>query len=78
NPGGKLVVDTPRVGFQTYATHTDEQTLHLDSSYGTLDCYIPSEKEMEELRKELNMKRIDVIHYKTLTDKERTLYVLTK
>jgi SAM-dependent methyltransferase len=78
NPGGVLVVDTPRIGFQTYATHTDQQTLHLDSSYGTLDCYIPNEKEMEEIKVKSGMSKLDVIHYKTATEKERTIYVLIK
>ena len=78
NPGGKLVIDTPRFGFQTYATHSDEHTIHLDSSYGTLDCYIPDEKEMGELKEKLEMKNMDVIHYLTATDKQRTIYVLTK
>jgi SAM-dependent methyltransferase len=78
NPGGKLIVDTPRIGFQTYATHSDEHTIHLESTYGTLDCYIPDENEMGELKDKLQMKNLDVIHYLTSTDKQRTLYVLTK
>jgi SAM-dependent methyltransferase len=78
NPGGKIIIDTPRIGFQTYATHSDEHRIHLDSSYGTLDCYIPDEKEMGELKNKLNMKSLEVIHYLTATDKERTIYVLTK
>jgi SAM-dependent methyltransferase len=78
NPGGKLIVDTPRIGFQTYATHSDQQTLHLDSSYGTLDCYIPNEKEMSEMKEKLKMSKLDVTHYKTATEKERTIYILTK
>jgi SAM-dependent methyltransferase len=78
NPGGKLIVDTPRIGFQTYATHSDLQTLHLESSYGTLDCYIPNEQEMEQMREKLKMTKLQVIHYKTATGKERTIYILTK
>ncbi|HXA00564.1 MAG TPA: class I SAM-dependent methyltransferase [Cytophagaceae bacterium] len=78
NHSGRLVVDTPRIGFQTFATHSNDHTIHLDSSYGTLDCYIPDEKEMRELKEKLNMKQLDVIHYLTATDKQRTLYILTK
>jgi phospholipid N-methyltransferase len=75
---GKLVIDIPKLGYKTYATHTGEQSLHLDSSYGTLDCYIPSEMEMKEIRDVSGFKELKTIQYSTPTEKERTLYILSK
>jgi len=75
---GIVIVDIPRLGFKTYATHTDEQRLHLDSAYGTLDCYIPSLKDMEEYCNEVGYAKCYSIDYKTNSDKERTIYFLEK
>jgi SAM-dependent methyltransferase len=75
---GKLIIDIPKIGFKTYATHEDSQNLHLDSSYGTLDCYIPNEKEMQEISNKSGFKELKIIQYSTPTDKERTIYILSK
>jgi SAM-dependent methyltransferase len=75
---GKLIIDIPRLGYKTYATHENEQRLHLDSSYGTLDCYIPNETEMKEIGDKSGFKELKTMYYKTSTEKERTIYILSK
>lgn len=78
NKGGKLVIDVPKIGFQTFAQHLDKQRLHISNEYGTLDCYIPSFSEIEKIGKEAGFGMAEEIHYKTTTLKERTIYILTK
>jgi SAM-dependent methyltransferase len=78
SPKGKLIIDIPKLGYKTYANHQDEQTLRLDSTYGTLECYIPNEKEMKEICEKSGFKELKTMHYSTSTEKERTLYILSK
>ena len=78
NPKATVVIDIPRLGFKTYATHTDEQHLHLDSPYGTLDCYIPSEEDMQRYCRETGYADCSSLDYQTDTNKERTIYILEK
>jgi SAM-dependent methyltransferase len=75
---GKLIIDIPKLGYKTYATHENEQKLHLDSSYGTLDCYIPNETEMKEMGDKSGFQELKTMHYKTTTEKERTIYILSR
>ena len=75
---GIVIIDIPRLGFKTYATHTDEQRLHLDSPYGTLDCYIPSMEDMQHYCQETGYAKCYSIDYSTNSDKERTIYFLEK
>lgn len=75
---GCLVIDIPRLGFKTYAEHKDDQHLHLDSPYGTLDCYVPSREEINQMSKRAGFTEVVQIDYKTRTEKERTLYVLLR
>ncbi len=78
NAKGTVVIDIPRLGFKTYATHTDQQRLHLDSDYGTLDCYIPSAEDMQRYCKETGYATCESLNYQTNTQKERTIYILEK
>jgi ubiquinone/menaquinone biosynthesis C-methylase UbiE len=85
--GGKIIIDTPRIGFTTITQHkigfiagakSDEKNLSFNTPFGELNCYIPDEKEMEEARKEIGFKELKVINYKTATEKQRTIYILEK
>jgi len=78
NPGGKLVIDIPRLDFKTYAHHKDEQNLKFDSQYGLLECYIPSMEDMIDYQKLAGFANFIRLGYATTTNKERTIYILTK
>lgn len=78
NSGGKLVIDIPRIGFKTYADHEDEQNLKFDSQYGLLNCYIPSMEDIIDYQNLAGFSNILRLGYSTTTNKERTIYILTK
>lgn len=78
NEKGKVIVDIPRIGFKTIARHHDEKNLTFETMFGTLNCYIPDENDMEEVKKDIGFTDFQVLHYKTATEKERTIYMLTK
>lgn len=76
--GGKLFIDVPKIGFTTYAVHKDAKNLHLDSKYGTLDCFIPDKDDMEYYKQNGGFQKLDVLDYDTTTNKKRTLYIMEK
>lgn len=78
NPEGTLVIDIPRIGFKTIAEHKDEQNLTFSTPYGTLHCYIPDVREMEEAKNKIGYKELRLMNYQTATQKERTIYMLVK
>lgn len=78
NPEGKLIIDTPRIGFKTYAEHKDAQNLKLDSPYGLLECYIPNNEDIKEYVEKANFADFNRIDYNTTTQKARTIYILNK
>ncbi|WMJ72724.1 class I SAM-dependent methyltransferase [Cytophagaceae bacterium ABcell3] len=75
---GALFIDIPRIGFRTYAEHKDLQNLHLDTPFGSLNCYIPDLKDIQKYSSVAGFNKITSLDYKTTTDKERTLYILHK
>ena len=78
NEGGKIIMDLPRFGVQTFAQHTDKQHIHFESPYGNLDCFIPNLENIENYAHKAGFKKVTFQDYKTDTDKERSLYVLFK
>lgn len=78
NEGGKVVIDIPRIGFKTIAEHKDEKNLTFETPFGTLNCYIPDEEDMKGVKDEIGYKELKILNYKTVTDKERTIYILIK
>lgn len=82
NPNGKLIIDIPKLGFVSnnfkLIENKDNKNLNITTPYGGLRVYIPEENELEEMRKAHGFGRLEVISYKTSTDKERTIYILTK
>lgn len=76
--GGTLIIDTPRIGFKTFAQHENSQSLHHDSPYGSLDCYIPSFEELDSLTKHAGFTSIEQKDYETATEKQRSLFVIKK
>lgn len=75
---GKLVIDIPKLGFRTYADHTDEQHLRFDSEYGLLECYIPSVEDITEYQEKAGFSGFIRLDYSTPSGKHRTVYILTK
>lgn len=78
NEKGKLVIDIPKLGFRTYAEHTDEQHLRFDSEYGLLECYIPSVEDITEYQEKAGFTGFIRLDYSTSSGKMRTVYILTK
>lgn len=78
NPHGRLIIDIPRLGYQTYAQHIDSQHLRFDSPYGPLNCYIPSLKDIQMYCSFAGFSKIINLDYNTTTEKQRTLYILEK
>lgn len=75
-PDAVLTIDTPLIGFKTFAEHEDSQHLHLDSEYGSLDCFIPTPEDIKKLAEANGFSIIHQEDYSTSTDKKRTLFVL--
>lgn len=75
---GNLAIDVPSLGHKTIASHLDEQNLHFETPFGTLDCYIPSREEMEKMTKQAGFATLEEINYKTATGMPRTMYILEK
>lgn len=75
---GKVIIDIPQIGFQTIAEHKDTKNLLFDTPYGTLNCYLPDEKDMEEARTAGGYQKVKKLDYETSTQKKRTIYILTK
>jgi SAM-dependent methyltransferase len=75
---GKLLIDVPRIGFPTIATHHDEKYLVLESQYGTLKCYVPDRADMENYACSSGFAKVSSKHYLTSTQKHRTLFILYK
>jgi len=78
NPGGRLIIDVPKIGFKTIADHTDEQHIKLHSPYGDMECYIPSHSDIEQYASNAGFINFDEIHYDTVTEKQRTIFVMKK
>ncbi|MFN3403696.1 MAG: class I SAM-dependent methyltransferase [Cytophagaceae bacterium] len=78
NAEGKLIIDVPRIGFKTYAHHIDDQHLHVENEYGTLDCFIPNVKDIKEMAKSAGFRKVEVMDYDTSTGKARTVYLVFK
>lgn len=78
NAKGVLIIDTPRIGFQTFAEHDNSQSLHHESPYGNLQCYIPSLKELDTLTKNAGFSTIEQVDYETATAKQRSLFIVKK
>lgn len=78
NENGKVIIDIPRLGYQTIAEHKDEKNLFFNTPYGTLNCFIPDDSDMEEARVAGGFSNLEKLNYETATDKKRTIYILTK
>lgn len=75
---GVLVIDLPRLGYQTIAQHKDSQHLHFESPFGNLDCYLPTLEDIESYAEESLFRTVTPKDYLTATGKERTLFILQK
>lgn len=78
NNEGKLLIDVPRFGVQTIANHSDEQHIHFQTSYGSLNCFIPNFENISHYAQVAGFESVKMIDYKTETQKERSLYILFK
>ncbi|HEX8547462.1 MAG TPA: class I SAM-dependent methyltransferase [Cytophagaceae bacterium] len=75
---GVLVIDLPRLGYQTIAQHTDSQHLHFESPFGNLECFLPTLDDIKFYASEAQFKTVIPKDYLTATEKERTLFILQK
>lgn len=78
NKDGKLVIDLPKIGFQTIAKHQDDKNVSFESPFGNLKCYIPDTADIKKYSDAAGFKNVFHQHYFTSTDKERTLYIFEK
>jgi trans-aconitate methyltransferase len=77
-PGGKIFIDVPRMGVQTIAEHTDQQHIKLTTAFGEVECYIPSNEEIQVYASSAGFTKVQQTNYETSTEKKRTMYILTK
>ena len=75
---GKLVLDVPQIGTKTIAEHIDTQHIHYETAYGTLDCYIPSAEDINNYARVAGFVHVENVNYLTDTDKQRSLFILTR
>ena len=75
---GVLVIDLPRLGYQTIARHEDSQHLHFESPFGNLECYLPSFVDIKSYANDAGFPTVIPKDYLTATGKERTLFILQK
>jgi len=59
------------------ATLVNDQFYMIESEYGNLYGYIPSEQEMQSYGEQLGFRNIKHIHYYTSTDRERILHIFS-
>jgi hypothetical protein len=78
SPKGKVFIDIPRIGFKTYAKHSDSQNIKLTTDFGEIECYIPLSSEIKDYADAAGFTRVDEINYETDTEKKRTMYILMK
>lgn len=78
NPGGKVVIDIPKLGIKTFGIHQDDQNLVVVTPYGKMKCYIPNREDLESICQTTGYKILEDINYKTAKDKERSMYILEK
>ncbi|HEY8400041.1 MAG TPA: class I SAM-dependent methyltransferase [Cytophagaceae bacterium] len=78
NDNGKVVIDVPRVGVKTFGIHQDDQNLIVVTPYGKMKCYIPNEEDVKETAGSAGFKLLRSIDYKTMKEKERTMFIIQK
>jgi tRNA A58 N-methylase Trm61 len=78
NDGGKLFVDIPQLAQLTIARYTDKQDIVMDTPYGSISTFLPSELDMKEYAAFAGFSGVEVLHYDTDTDKKRAMYIFSK
>ncbi len=78
HPGGRVLIDVPRMGVQTIANHTDQQHIKLTTAFGEVECYIPTAVEVRAYAEAAGFPQVLETDYETATGKQRTMYVLLK
>jgi phospholipid N-methyltransferase len=76
--GGKLFVDIPQLAQLTIARYTDKQDIVMDTPYGSIATFLPSETDMKEYGASAGFAHVDVLYYDTDTDKKRAMYIFSK
>ncbi|TAH25426.1 MAG: class I SAM-dependent methyltransferase [Cytophagales bacterium] len=75
---GLLIIDVPRFGIQTIANHSDAQNIHYETSYGSIDCFIPNSANMQNYATNAGFKSVQNIEYETNKNKGRSMYIFQK
>lgn len=79
NIGGHIIIDLiPDEDKALNTTNFDLNNRVIETPFGKDYVYIPSKQELVNYQKSLNLKLLEMIIYKTRTDKKRNLYVYSR
>ncbi|MCS7005247.1 MAG: class I SAM-dependent methyltransferase [Cytophagales bacterium] len=76
--GGLLFIEAPYQRIQVVGSHTSEKLIKLETEWGTLTAYLPSPEEVESDARLAGFSSFKKILYRSQTDLERVIYLLTK
>ncbi|MEM6297550.1 MAG: class I SAM-dependent methyltransferase [Bacteroidota bacterium] len=77
-PDGKLFVDSPEDKIKYVGKKLNQKHVRVEMEWGGLDGYIPYREDMEYMAEEAGYSNIEVIPYKSETDLDRLMYVLSR
>lgn len=77
NDNGILVIESMFIKPLNVSYYSNQEML-METKCGNVYAYVPSVKELYEYAHGLNFEIIDVINYKTATDRERVIFVWKK
>jgi hypothetical protein len=77
NPKGILVIEIPRE-IRYVGKPVDERKIVVDTEWGKLDAYLPSEDELLAYGKNAGFTHLQTIHYQTDSQLKRSMYVFQK
>lgn len=77
NPGGILVIEIPRE-IRYIGKPVDERKIVVDTEWGRLDAYLPSEDELLAYGKNAGFTHLQTIYYQTDSELKRSIYVFEK
>ncbi len=77
NPGGILVIEIPRE-IRYIGKPVDERKIVVDTEWGRIDAYLPSEEELLAYSKNAGFNHLQTIHYQTDSGLKRSMYIFGK
>ncbi len=76
-PDGKLFVDSPEDKIRYVGKKLNQKHIRVEMEWGVLDGYLPYREDMEYMAKEAGYSELEAIPYKSETDLDRLMYVLS-